>query len=209
MLEVFTSGPFATNAYLFASGNLCCIVDPAPGSSQEIFPFIEKNTLQPLCILLTHTHWDHIADVRLFKEKYQIPVYVHPEDRPNLEKPGSDGLPLIFPLGGVSADREVRDGDTIPIGSAVFRVIHTPGHSGGSVCFYESTLHILFSGDTLFQGTIGNLSFPTSDENRMWDSLKKLEQLPKETQVFPGHGGATTIGQETWLANAKAYFEKR
>ena len=85
-------------------------------------------------------------------------------------------------------------------------MIHTPGHSGGSVCYYDPKAQLLFSGDTLFHGTIGNLSFPTSNADRMWPSLAKLAHLPKEVKVYPGHGEATTIGKEPWLPKAKDYF---
>ena len=92
------------------------------------------------------------------------------------------------------------------LGSLNFQVIFTPGHSAGSICFYEKRQRILFSGDTLFQGSIGNLSFPTSRPDLMWSSLTKLSKLPPHTQVFTGHGPSTTIENESWLANAQSHF---
>ncbi len=88
----------------------------------------------------------------------------------------------------------------------MIKVIHTPGHSPGGVCFYLPSEKILFSGDTLFRGTIGNLSLPTARPDLMWDSLKKLAALPPETKVYPGHGGPTTISAEKWIAHAKGKF---
>ena len=208
MLKVFTSGPFATNAYLLISDQdkQAAAIDPAPGSAPAIISYIESHSLELNAILLTHTHWDHIADVKALKERYPIPVYVHVEDRLNLEKPGSDRLPLLFSIPGVVPEFELKEGDMIQIGNYSLRVIHTPGHSPGSVCFYDAKAAILISGDTLFQGTIGNLSFPTSNADQMWLSLDKLAKLPPATQVYPGHGETTTIGAEKWLPQAKDYF---
>jgi glyoxylase-like metal-dependent hydrolase (beta-lactamase superfamily II) len=100
----------------------------------------------------------------------------------------------------------LEDGQVLAVGEFQIEVIHTPGHTPGGVCFYLKEQKILFSGDTLFQGTIGNLSFPTARPARMWDSLKRLAALPKETRVYPGHGDPTTIGKEQWIANAEDRF---
>lgn len=206
MIEVFPSGPFATNAYVISSNGEACIIDPGAESASRLTSYIQKNQLKVLFIVLTHSHWDHIADVKKLKNQYSCPVYLHQEDWPNMIAPGTDGLPLFFPIDGVTPEYDLKEGDQIDVGSYHFKVIHTPGHSPGCICLYDKDAKILISGDTLFQGTIGNLSFPTSDENRMWQSLKKLENLPKETVVYPGHGSTTTIGQEAWLPKAKEYF---
>ncbi len=100
----------------------------------------------------------------------------------------------------------LEEGDRISIGEIAFTVISTPGHSPGCVCFYCEKEHILFSGDTLFKGTIGNLTFPTSVPDEMWPSLDKLAALPPETKVYPGHGPSTTIGDESWLPRARKLF---
>jgi len=100
----------------------------------------------------------------------------------------------------------LKEGDRVSIGNQIFEVIETPGHTPGGVCFYNGNQHLLFSGDTLFKGTIGNLSFPTSRPHLMWTSLSKLAKLPAETRVFPGHGLETTIGQEKWLERAEELF---
>lgn len=210
-IQVFPSGPFSTNAYIAAcmKTRQAAILDPAPDSFKDILSFLVDQKLIAQKILLTHSHWDHIADVLQLKEKFHIPVYVHPLDAPNLQQPGADGLPCWIPIRGVQADGLLEEGLEVPVGEFTLRVLHTPGHSPGSVCFYEPQQHILFSGDTLFQGTIGNLSFPTSQPSLMWPSLAKLAQLPHETRVFPGHGSATTIEAESsWLPYAKKMFDK-
>lgn len=210
-IQAFPSGPFSTNAYVVASAETreAAILDPAPDSSLQIQTFLTDHQLKAQKILLTHSHWDHIADVKQLKEKYQIPVYIHPLDASNLQKPGTDGLPCWIFISGVQPDVLLEEGMQVSIGELNFQVLHTPGHSPGCVCFYEPQQHILFSGDTLFKGTIGNLSFPTSQPALMWPSLAKLAQLPPHTRVFPGHGPSTTIGAESsWLLDAKNLFDQ-
>lgn len=207
---IFPSGPFSTNAYVVSCPltKHTAIIDPAPGSFAAICQALSDHELLPEKILLTHTHWDHIADVSPLQKKYRIPVYVHKEDLPNLEHPGADKLPCWLSIEGVTPDGFLHEGDRIAVGSLAFEVIHTPGHTPGGVCFYAAEAHVLFSGDTLFQGSIGNLSFPTCCPDLMWGSLDKLAKLPTQTKVYPGHGPATTIGAESWLPRAKQVFGK-
>lgn len=208
MIQAFPSGPFETNAYLVVCTRtrVAAIIDPAPGSFKALIEAIEHQKLTPIAILLTHSHWDHIADVSALKTKYRIPVSIHPLDAPNLENPGSDQLPCWIDIPEVKPDRFFDDGDQIDVGDIQFRVIHTPGHTPGGVCFYSPQEQILISGDTLFKGTIGNLSFPTACPHLMWPSLEKLSKLPSETIVYPGHGPSTKIGEERWLARAEELF---
>jgi glyoxylase-like metal-dependent hydrolase (beta-lactamase superfamily II) len=211
LIQIFPSGPFSTNAYVAACAKTreAAILDPAPDSFKQIETFLTNQKLNPKKILLTHSHWDHIADVSLIKEKYHIPVYIHALDTSNLQEPGSDALPCWIKITPVQPDILLEEGMEVSVGELRFQVLHTPGHSPGSVCFYEPLHHVLFSGDTLFQGTIGNLSFPTSQPSLMWHSLAKLVRLPPETRVFPGHGSETTIGAESsWLPYAKKLFDK-
>lgn len=209
-IQAFPSGPFSTNAYLVACPitKEAVIIDPAPESTASIQNSIQQHDLTCKAILLTHSHWDHIADVHSVKELYSVPVYIHPLDAPNLEAPGSDGLPCWISIEGVKPDVLMQEGTRISVGQLTFQVIHTPGHSPGSVCFYEPNAAALIAGDTLFKGTIGNLSFPTSQPFLMWPSLNKLATLPPETKVYPGHGPSTSIGAESWLPNAKKLFEQ-
>jgi hydroxyacylglutathione hydrolase len=205
ILEVFPSGPLETNAYLLAcdATKHAAVIDVPLESSDVLLERIKKFSLSVDAILLTHSHWDHIAEVAELKTHLKASVYIHKEDAGNLESPGSDKLPLFFPLKGVNPDGYLTDGQELTIGKLVITVIHTPGHSPGSVCFYLPAEQILISGDTLFRGTIGNLSLPTARPALMWNSLKKLAALPSATKVYPGHGGATTIGAERWIAQAQ------
>lgn len=209
IIHKFPSGPLSTNAYVVAcqSTKHALIVDPAPESATEIFNCLSQHALTCQQIILTHSHWDHIADLSIVKKKLQVSIAIHAFDLPNLEKPGSDQLPCPFILPEMKADQILKHQDQIICGDLVFYIIHTPGHSPGSICLYEPKENILLSGDTLFQGSMGKVCFPTSQPNNMWQSLKVLALLPPETIVYPGHGPNTTIGKEkSWLSNAKEIF---
>jgi glyoxylase-like metal-dependent hydrolase (beta-lactamase superfamily II) len=206
--EIITlpSGPFKTNAYLVISDTLAAIIDPAPGSKNSLDREIAARKVRPIAIIITHSHWDHIADVRALQEEYFPDIIVEDEDAYNVLEPGSDRIPCWMNIKGATPTRLVHDGDKIQIGEVSFRVIHTPGHTPGSMCLYAEKEAVLFSGDTLFRGTMGNFSFPTSDKARMWTSLRKLSLLPNSTRVYPGHGETTTIGEEEWLAHPDTLF---
>ncbi len=204
ILEVFPSGPLETNAYLLAceATRHAAIIDAPPESSDLLLNRVKELSLAVDMILLTHSHWDHIAQVADLKEALQVPVYIHRDDAANLENPGADKLPLFFPLKGIKSDGYLSDGQQIVVGKLEITVLHTPGHSPGCVCFYLPAENVLISGDTLFRGGIGNLSLPTARPEAMWKSLKKLAALPPLTKVYPGHSGPTTIGAEKWIAQA-------
>lgn len=206
----FPFGPLETNAILIgcAETKTAAAIDPSPGSAGAIVAKASELGLKIEKILLTHSHWDHFADAHGLKSQTGAPLYVHFLDAKNIEHPGSDGIPLFFPIHPVTADHFLNEGDTIQVGNLKLEVIHSPGHSPGSVCFYLRAQNLLISGDTLFQGSIGNLSLPTAQPAQMWTSLEKLSKLPPETRVVPGHGGETSIGRESWLSRAKQIFSE-
>lgn len=208
MYSVFPSGPFETNAYiLYCPKTLAAVfIDPAPESFPLLVKYVADHHLIPEGIWLTHTHWDHIADVARLKKHYSIPVGVHSEDKENLIEPGRDQLPCWIAFDGVIPEFFFQQHDKLSLGSLSVQVIHTPGHTPGGVCFYLPEEKLLFSGDTLFAGTIGNLSFPTARPALMWKSLAILAKLPSDTLVLPGHGQSTTIGKERWLDKAEELF---
>ena len=204
----FPSGPLATNAYLIIckKSQECAIVDPAPEIGRPFIQLIEQKKLIPTKIILTHSHWDHIADVKIIASHFSLPVLVHKEDAYNLISPGSDGIGMRLHIEPTLPDQLLSDGDIIAVGKTIWQVIHTPGHSPGSICLFCPEEKILLSGDTLFKNSIGNLSFSSSCKERMWPSLKKLSLLPSETIVYPGHGPTTTIGKESFLDHAEEVF---
>jgi glyoxylase-like metal-dependent hydrolase (beta-lactamase superfamily II) len=208
LISTLPSGPLETNAYLVACPETkeAVLIDPAVESFEAVKKEITSKNLVLKKIILTHSHWDHIGDALECQKYFHAPLLVHPLDAPNLENPGSDGLPCWLPIDAAKPDALLNEGDTITFGHITLEVIHTPGHSPGGVCFYNEVSDVLFSGDTLFCGSIGNLSFSTCEPEKMWGSLKKLAKLPDCTVVYPGHGPKTTIGRESWLNKAEELF---
>ncbi len=191
--------PVSTNCYLLEVEGSAIIIDPGYTSFSTVHPYIQEKSLRLKSIFLTHSHWDHIADLSQWIEKYQVPFFVHPFDAANVEFPGQDGILCPLDIPGVKPSLFFQDDALQAVLSSSMRVIHTPGHSAGSVCLYFPEEKMLFSGDTLFKGTIGNTSFPGSDRQKMTQSLKRLATLPKETKVYPGHGPTTFLGEEFWI----------
>ena len=209
-LKILPSGPLSTNAYVIVcakTGN-AAIIDPAPQSFVAIKEFITNYDLKADKILLTHTHWDHIAEVGKLKEFYTIPIYVHALDAPNLQQPGVDGLPVWLEIPPVQPDVLLAEGMQVGVGELKFDVIHTPGHSPGGVCFYEADRHLLFSGDTLFQGTMGKISLPTGEPAKMWPSLARLAKLPRKPGFFLVMGRKRQLGKKPFGSTMqKSYFQ--
>lgn len=208
LIEILALGPLLTNTIIISceKTHQAAVIDPSFEADEKVLAYLQKKKLKLQAILLTHSHWDHIAGAKNLKAKTKAPLYVHKKDQANLKQPGSDALPLLYAIEGTEPDHLVKDKDKIQIGTIELEVIHTPGHSPGSVCYYSSKDKVLFSGDTLFAGTMGAVHLPTSSAEDMWPSLKKLSTLPPETVVIPGHGKKTTIGKEAWLKQPKERF---
>lgn len=209
LIQAFCSGPLDTNAYVVTcvKTKQSLLIDAPLESFKLIQEYLQKNRYTLKAIYLTHSHFDHIADVSKFmKQDPTLDLWVHKEDAKNVTYPGADGIPLFFPIDPATPTGFLEDKQQHCLGELAFSVIHTPGHSPGSSCLYFENSQDLFSGDTLFKSSIGTLSLPTSEPDRMWSSLKKLEILPQSVKVYPGHGNSTTIGQESWLKHAQEYF---
>lgn len=208
ILDTFPCGLLATNAILIACEETkkAILIDPAEGSFDIYQNLLKKKDLTPCAIYLTHSHFDHIADANRCRSFFSIPLFVHRLDEKNVLDPGTDGIPLILPVESAHVDGYLEDGQLCRVGELEFKVIHTPGHSPGSVVFYFPGENVLISGDTLFKGSLGNLSLATARPEKMWDSLKKLAKLPQKTKVYPGHGPTTTLEKEDWLDRAELIF---
>ena len=207
-LDCFSCGPLATNAFLLTCQKTksSAVIDPSQGSAAKLLQAANGKGAAIEKILLTHSHWDHIVDVASLVDKLHIPVFVHAEDRENLENPGVDGIPIAVFCKGVENPHLLEEGQILRVGNLTLKVLWTPGHSPGGVCFYAEEEKILFSGDTLFCGSMGALHLPTAQPEKMWQSLRRLAKLPSDVRVYPGHGKMTTIGEESWLAQAKEIF---
>lgn len=199
-VETFTTDPIATNCYLVVNGKEAVLIDAGLDIHSDVLPYCEFNNIELRAVLLTHSHWDHISGL----VDLDIPVYVHELDKKNIEHPGADGLPMMFEIAPSTYDHIVSDGDQLQLAGLTFDVIHTPGHSPGSVCYKVGKM--LFTGDTLFAGTCGNVSFVTSSPEDMALSLKRLSKLPKDLDVYPGHGPITCLRAEGWIDKAESLF---
>lgn len=179
---------------LFDENKDAFVVDPG-GSSENIIEAIDKNELNIKYILLTHGHFDHVGAVAALVKKYKAPVYMSKDDRAFLESP-KEVRASSFGMQIESADVDVfvKEGDEIPFSEGTIKVIETPGHTLGSVCYLFE--NYLFAGDTLFNGSIGRTDFPESDHSLMIESLKKLKKLDDEIYVLSGHGPESQISYE-------------
>ncbi len=196
-VKILVTGLYEVNTYLvYNDPNNVLIIDPG-ADAKDIINALEVNKLTPVAILLSHGHADHISALDGLLNHYQIPVKIAAEDvswafTPLNSFPGYEQVQK-YPDNLISI---IRDGDEITFGDECLRVIQTPGHTPGSVCFVDDKEHAIFAGDTLFSGSIGRTDFPGGDWNAMAQSLKKLMQLPVDYRVYPGHGEGTTIGDE-------------
>jgi len=181
----------------------CAIVDPGYTAEErrQLIDFITSNDLRPVCIMLTHGHFDHIYGLADLVRTYDIPVYMDGKETYSFEHTnpyvcGNYGLPLAE-IPDESVFRHVSEGDVIEVGNLRFEVIETPGHSVGGLCFLERNEKTLFSGDTLFAGAIGRTDHPGGDYDILMQSIfTKLLHLEGDTAVIPGHGPTTDIATE-------------
>jgi hydroxyacylglutathione hydrolase len=205
----FPSGSFQANCYVLApeAGGPCVVVDPGEGSEQPLDELLRQHRLDPVAVLLTHGHFDHIFAVTPVCDGNDIPAWIHPEDRVLLSDPlralSADARQFFGGRVELREPREVcllADVTTLELAGLTLTVDHTPGHTRGSVTFRSMTgtgQGVLISGDTLFAGSIGRTDLPGGDHQQMLASLRdKILVLDDDTVVFPGHGPQTTIGRE-------------
>ena len=203
-LEVGVFGPWQTNAYLVWDGRSsdALVVDPGMGAAQPLLERVAAIGLDLHLIANSHGHIDHIFDNAPLIDGSGAPLAIHPDDAYRLDGRNEYG----FEIGASRASRDLVEGEQVRIGDLVFDVLHTPGHTEGSVCLYEERLSILLSGDTLFAGAFGRVDLPGGDEGKLIASLGRLVRaVPGATRVLPGHGPETTIGRETnWVERVTA-----
>jgi glyoxylase-like metal-dependent hydrolase (beta-lactamase superfamily II) len=189
-------GALETNCYLFydEAGRDCLVIDPG-AEADRIMALIDQNKLLPRAIVLTHGHPDHAGAVASLMARYRIPLWLHAADEEAMRSAAGLGLAAMFGVGPLPAvERLLRDGDTLVCGRLELKVIHSPGHSPGSVLLHGQGL--LFSGDTLFRGDVGRSDLPGGDEEELRRSLAMIRELPPETIVLPGHGPASVLELE-------------
>lgn len=190
-------GMVQANCYIVSTEERhAAIIDPS-GSVNRIVRYLQENELTPKMILLTHGHFDHIAALWELLDRFDVPVYIQQEDGEMLEniQLALCGMTtLYFPYREHTPYVALQDGDTVELDELVFQLIHTPGHSKGSSCYRVG--NALFTGDTLFAGSIGRTDFPTGDMAALRKSLKRLAALEGDFPVYAGHEEDTTLEEE-------------
>jgi glyoxylase-like metal-dependent hydrolase (beta-lactamase superfamily II) len=208
ILEKLIVRPMGTNVYIFGSEDTreVVIIDPG-GEGQNIINTIEKLEAQPLAILLTHGHYDHVLKIGKIKRKFKIPLMY-------CKKEYDSGI-----YARKEADRWLQEGDTIEINNITLHVLETPGHSPGSLSYYTSDVNqykgntidgVVFTGDLIFRRSIGRSDLRGGDQNQLFSSIReKIMRNPEITNDFlicPGHMGITNVGEERQYNYYKNYF---
>ena len=187
-----------TNMYVVFDEETKEVITTAAGAgADKIVNYIENMNVKLKYVILTHCHVDHVADLRRIRKEFpRVPIVINEEDAEGLAKAEINMCELLGVENNfLDADMLVKDGDILEVGKLRVQLIHTPGHTGGSMSILINDA--LFSGDTLFKGTRGRTDLPTGSEREiLWSIKDKLLTLPEETIVYPGHGSTTIIKDE-------------
>ena len=200
-IQTFVLGDYQTNSYCLTVGESakdCLIIDTGL-RSEPLIDFLKANDFNPVAVVFTHGHIDHIDGIALLRANWpDIKVAIHKDDAAMFEDArlnlsAFSGLPLR----ASPAEIVIEDEGTIAFAGMEFDILHTPGHTPGSISLYSESKGVVFVGDALFAGSIGRTDFPGGDSDRLIASIKtKLLTLPEDTKVYTGHGPVTTIGME-------------
>ena len=203
-IEHFTFNAFQERTLaVWDNDGYCAFIDPGFSNDSEqekLVSFVAAKGLKPICIMLTHAHFDHIYGVAELSRLYDIPVYMHPAEKQTLEAT-NPYMCRVFGLREPEAFEwrpfgEAQE-EAVNVGSLRFEVIETPGHTPGGVCFLERKEKVLISGDTLFAGAIGRTDHPGGDYDQLMKSIfEKLICLDGDVAVIPGHGPDSSIADE-------------
>ena len=197
-IEHYVVGPVQTNCYLVINEETreVLVVDPG-AEGKRLAGIIKEEGLKPVCVLLTHGHFDHAGAAAELAEYFQIKIYAHRNEKETLENPQLnlsiwEGRETIY-----HADVYVTDGQELDLAGFHIRVLSTPGHTVGGCCYLFPYQNVLFAGDTLFAQSVGRTDFPKGSASQLIRSIKeKIMTLPDEITVYTGHNEITTIGTE-------------
>jgi glyoxylase-like metal-dependent hydrolase (beta-lactamase superfamily II) len=201
-IDFFTFNPFQENTYVIHDETKqCIIIDPGcytPAEKEELKNFIDNQQLKPVRLLNTHCHIDHVLGNRFVADTYDLQLELHLMELPLLRAVTEYGPQYgIFPEPFPEPTLLISQGDEIKFGGSKLKVLFTPGHSPGSICFYDEAGKTVVSGDVLFQMSIGRTDMPGGNYNQLIESIQEvLFRLPDDVRVYPGHGPYTTIGFE-------------
>lgn len=197
-VEKFVTGIISTNCYLAVNEETrqTAVIDPAACPSY-LMGHIKSEGLKIEAVLLTHGHFDHIMGLDGFLKEYDVPVYLHRDDEQLIKDPGLNQSGVYTSGYTFGSATYIEDNETLKTAGFEFKVLHTPGHTPGGVCYYAEAEKVLFSGDTLFQCSVGRTDFPLGSMSDLVRGIReKLMVLPDDVLVYPGHMGETTIGYE-------------
>ena len=187
-------GLIKTNCYLLSTEKAAVVIDPGFDRPATL-EFLNENSYKERLILLTHSHFDHIGGAEVLREKTGVKIGIGEADADGLADTELNLSDMFHAkINPFKPDFTFKNGDIITVGDITFKVINTPGHTVGGVCYLSGDR--LFSGDTLFENSIGRTDFPGGDLKALKRSVKNLMTLPAETKVYPGHGYSTTIARE-------------
>lgn len=202
-LESLIFNPFSENTFIvYDETNECVIVDPGCTNAAEedrLFGFIDSHQLKPLMVINTHGHVDHVVGNNAVKRRYGIKVAAHLDMHHDFTQAKRQAVWLgMQPEGDIDLpDIDLQDDQEIKVGNGILEVICTPGHAKGSISLYAPAEGWVITGDALFCRSIGRTDLPGGDFEELRESIRtRLFSLPNETEVFPGHGESTTIGEE-------------
>jgi hydroxyacylglutathione hydrolase len=200
-IDCLILGGYETNCYVLRQSDAaaeCLVIDPGL-QADELIGFLTEHKLDPVAVVLTHGHIDHIAGVALLGEQFgDIKVHIHKLDGQMLAEPQTNLSAMTgFAFSTKPADVSLQEQDVIEQAGVKLLVLHTPGHTPGGISLYSKDDDVAFVGDTLFADSIGRTDFPGGSTSQLLNSVReKLFTLPDETKVYPGHGPATTIARE-------------
>jgi hydroxyacylglutathione hydrolase len=197
IVRTLAVGALPTNCYIVGCERtkMAAVIDPGD-ESDRILKAVQALGLRVRHLLLTHAHFDHMGAADEMVRVTGVPLLVHPDEQPLLD---AGGGARFFGFPPPEAPRQVSyltDGQEVVVGDIRLSVLHTPGHSPGHVCFHAAAQRALFDGDMIFAGGIGRTDLPGSAYDLMMRSIHHLMTLPDDTTIYPGHGPASTIGQE-------------
>ncbi len=199
IIEKFEDGPVWTIGYLVydAGAREAIVIDVPMWSGEKIYKRVRELGLSVKYIVATHGHWDHTGEMKKLKSLTAAVVCANKGDEWMMIDPNGMVIAPPEPIEPVKVEIPLVDGSELSVGGITFSVIHTPGHSAGSICLYEADAKILFTGDTLFAGSIGRIDLPTGSMGEISKSIpEKIMTLPEDVKIYPGHGPGSTLKRE-------------